>query len=132
MLKEWFKKIKKRRRLRKMERTLGIRLKKWQAKAVMMDGNPICELGKWDRRSGKTWCACLWTMLNAEEDISIRELKKAVRYFEKHDPDLKLPPALPDPDAYRSLMTLECAVWEYRKIGATLERSGIKVPRLGE
>lgn len=52
------------RRLRKMERALHIRLNDEQRK-IVLDANPPNVLAGWCRRSGKTTCACMHLLLHS-------------------------------------------------------------------
>lgn len=127
---DWFAKKKKRRKLRKMEKTLRIKLKKKQVEAVMMENTPIHVLSKWGRVEGKTLCACLWAMLNAQKDISFRELQKYIWDAPAYGCIPRYPAMLPDPDAYMSNMTLNLCRDEYMRLYEKVTNAGIKVPKI--
>ena len=90
--------FRKARKLRRIEKAVGIRLRQDQRAVVMSDNYP--DFYGWERGSGKTVAACMWTLLNRPYEVVIeKELSKldpgrtySMTYYNR----LK---AVPDPDA---------------------------------
>ena len=86
------------RRLRRIEKAIGIKLRPDQRAVVMSDDYP--DFYGWERHSGKTVAACMWTLLNRSREIVIeRELAKlnpgraaSIKFHDRVK-------AVPDPDA---------------------------------
>lgn len=95
-LKKWWRQHKLGRRLRKMEKALGLSLSPMQ-RVLVLNPKPPRELERWPRRSGKTTCACLHMLLHAP---------LTARY--SRDEALQL---LPDPDA-RKTATMDVLTYE--------------------
>lgn len=110
--------------LRRMQRVLGIRLKRFQRKAALMDKSPIEVLREWGRGTGKTTIAIIWMALH-EERNEIRMYGRSRMNY----PAEKFPNFIPDPDI-STVQQYNFAFKEAKRMCEMFKRHGIRVPEL--
>lgn len=109
---KWATRIKIRIRLWRICRAVGIRKLTAPQKRVLLSGNAE-ELWQWERRSGKTLTACLYTLLYQKTPIRLSRQS--------------LHPAIPDPDGAINGRAGLFTTNMFRDMHARCMRAGIKV-----
>ena len=85
------------RKLRRMERALGIKLTPTQRAAVLSPERP--SFAHWGRATGKSLCAALWLLLHTKGEVDFFQCRIESR--------------LPDPDMHLSRAV---QIWTYRNL----------------
>lgn len=112
--------------LARMQRVLGIKLKRYQRRAALMDESPITVLSKWGRGSGKTTVAIIWMALHEEREEIRRWGRSRLDY-----PHGRIPDFIPDPDLVISNVQGYNYVFKLAKEMCDRFRdNGISVPKL--
>ena len=105
MFKEMIGGIRARRRLRRMERAVRVRLTPEQRKKVLCPDRPFIS---GDRRTGKTLTACMWLLYHRKEPLIIRNELNAYSRDIRYQNPFSRGFLIPDPDVKNRNTATHC------------------------
>ena len=116
------------RKIRKIEKALGLTFNEMQRRALMIDREPT-QLFLWNRQTGKTLTACLWVLLHVKGPIKTRtELDTIRTYFSPYPCRRKF--VIPDPDVALNLQAANHTIDMLVELERICRAKGIRVCRV--